>query len=328
MTIIYGMIIDDYRMALRSRYASVAGRREVLNGRAKFGIFGDGKEVVQLAMAHPFEKGDWRSGYYRDQTLLFALGLLKENIHAALAGFQRTSCPGDDRDRGFDLYTVRGWDYPALCETFLMAARETRQNHVPALVHVTELTQPLGHSTSGSHERYKTDDRLAWEAEYDCIAQFHRYLIEQSLAEAALLDQLKRAEALEGNSAAGGPSPGSSDGVPAIKPVSSPSRSDEAPVPKPVSSKAPFLSPLSRKLIRTHSLDPAKIRGTGLGGRVMKQDILDYLERNRKPSLVPHSTMRRKIAERILRSIHTTAPVLMVMELNSSRLFYSILILF
>lgn len=337
MIIIYSMIIDDYRMALRSRYASVTGRREVLNGRAKFGIFGDGKEMVQLAMAHAFEKGDWRSGYYRDQTLLFALEqvtvrqffaqlygdtnpahevqtggrsmnnhfatrlldaegrwldqtarfnsaadlsptasqmpravglayasllyrqlgpagldgtgfsrngsevvwatvgnastaeglfwesvnaigvlrvpaiivvyddgygisvpnrfqMVKENIHAALAGFQRTSCPGEACDRGFDLYSVRGWDYPALRETFLTASREARQNHVPALVHVTELTQPLGHSTSGSHERYKNSERLAWETEYDCVAQFRRYLVEQNLAEAVVLDQLEKEE--------------------------------------------------------------------------------------------------------------------------------------
>ncbi|NLJ10784.1 MAG: transketolase [Treponema sp.] len=337
MTIIIIMSIDDYRLALRSRIASVVGRREVLNGRAKFGIFGDGKEMVQLAMARSFEKGDWRSGYYRDQTLMFALGLLtvrqffaqlygdtdpahevqtggrsmnnhfatrlldpdgnwldqtdrynsaadlsptasqmpravglayasllyrqlgpqgpasrgfsrngnevvwatignastaeglfwesvnaigvlrvpavitvyddgygisvpnrfqmvKENIHAALAGFQRTSCPGETCDRGFDLYSVRGWDYPALCEIFKAASAEARQHHVPALVHVTELTQPLGHSTSGSHERYKDADRLVWEAEYDCIVQFKRYLLEQNMAVSAELEQLEAEE--------------------------------------------------------------------------------------------------------------------------------------
>jgi len=331
------MILDDYRLALRSRFASVVGRREVLNGRAKFGIFGDGKEVVQLAMAQVFQKGDWRSGYYRDQTLMFALGLLsvrqffaqlygdtnpsheiqtggrsmnnhfasrlidadgkwldqtdrynsaadlsptasqmpravglayasllyrqlgptgldgrlfsrngsevvwatignastaeglfwesvnaigvlrvpavitvyddgygisvpnrfqmvKENIHAALAGFQRTSCPGEACDRGFDLYSVRGWDYPALCETFTTAAQEARLHHVPALVHVTELTQPLGHSTSGSHERYKDPERLAWETEYDCIRKFKNYIIDEKIADSAELEKLEQEE--------------------------------------------------------------------------------------------------------------------------------------
>lgn len=331
------MILDDYRLALRSRFASVVGRREVLNGRAKFGIFGDGKEVVQLAMAQAFKKGDWRSGYYRDQTLMFALGLLsvrqffaqlygdtnpsheiqtggrsmnnhfasrlidadgkwldqtdrynsaadlsptasqmpravglayasllyrqlgptgldgrlfsrngsevvwatignastaeglfwesvnaigvlrvpavitvyddgygisvpnrfqmvKENIHAALAGFQRTSCPGEACDRGFDLYSVRGWDYPALCETFTSAAQEARLHHVPALVHVTELTQPLGHSTSGSHERYKDPERLAWETEYDCIRKFKNYIIDEKIADSAELEKLEQEE--------------------------------------------------------------------------------------------------------------------------------------
>ncbi len=316
-------IIKDYRLAYQSRQTSIIGRREVLTGKAKFGIFGDGKEIPQLAMARAFRKGDWRSGYYRDQTWMFALGttsiqeffaqlyahadvehdpatagrsmnahfatrylypdgrwkdqtqtynvaadvsptatqmartvglayasvvyrnneelhqfqefshngdeiawatignastaegifwesvnaigvlqapailtiyddgygisvpnqfqMVKENIGAILSGFQRDACPADMCDRGYDLYTVRGWDYPALLETYASAAEIAREYHIPALVHVTEVTQPQGHSTSGSHERYKTPERLEWEAEFDGIKKMREWILEQRI---------------------------------------------------------------------------------------------------------------------------------------------------
>ncbi|MGD8456562.1 MAG: thiamine pyrophosphate-dependent enzyme [Anaerolineales bacterium] len=317
-------IIHDYRLAYRSRQASLIGQREVLSGKAKFGIFGDGKEVVQLAMARAFELGDWRSGYYRDQTWMFAMGALtiqaffaqlyahadveaepatagrsmnahfasrylnpdgtwtdqtamynvsadvsptgsqmprlvglafasnlyrqleelkgytqfskngneiawgsignastaeglfwesvnaigvlkapaiisiyddgygisvpnqfqmvKENIAAILSGFERDACPAEDCDRGYDLYSVRAWNYPALLEVYQTAAEIARKHHIPALVHVTEATQPQGHSTSGSHERYKSQERLDWEAEHDCLTKMRAWLIEGEVA--------------------------------------------------------------------------------------------------------------------------------------------------
>lgn len=322
-------IIDDYRIAWRSRQASLIGRREVLTGKAKFGIFGDGKEVAQLAMARAFRKGDWRSGYYRDQTFIVASGIgtldelfaqlyahadiehdpwsggrsmnahfasrllnpdgsfrsqfdayntsadvsptgsqmprlvglayasklyreleeLKamtqfsrngdevawgtignascaegmfwESINAAgvlqvpmllsiwddnfgisvpnefqitkghiselLKGFQRDP----KQKQGFDIYIVHGWDYPALCETFIAAASIVRMEHVPAIIHVDEMTQPQGHSTSGSHERYKTKERLDWETEFDCIRKMREWMIGQGLASAEELDGLE-----------------------------------------------------------------------------------------------------------------------------------------
>ncbi len=318
-------ILQDYRLAYQSRQASLIGRREVLSGKAKFGIFGDGKEVAQLAIARAFHKGDWRSGYYRDQTWLFALGALtiqqffaqlyahadvahepatggramnghfaspyltpsgdwksqvesynisadvsptasqmpravglayasvlyrnlpelaafpqfshhgdevtwatignastaeglfwesvnaigvlkapavitiyddgygisvpnqfqmvKENIGAILRGFQRDVCPAQDCDRGYDLYSVRAWDYPALLQTYAAAAETAREYHIPALVHVTEVTQPQGHSTSGSHERYKTPERLRWEAEFDCLKKFRAWLLQNGIVD-------------------------------------------------------------------------------------------------------------------------------------------------
>jgi pyruvate/2-oxoglutarate/acetoin dehydrogenase E1 component/TPP-dependent pyruvate/acetoin dehydrogenase alpha subunit len=319
-------VVEDYRIAFRSREASVIGRSEVLGGRGKFGAFGDGKELPLVAMAHSFQKGDFRCGYYRDQTLMFALGelttqeffaqlyahadtnfdpssggrqmnghylthslnpdgtwrdltsqyntsadvsptaaqmprmvglayasclyreldelkqftqfsrngsevvfgiignascaegmfwealnaigilrapavisilddgygisvpnehqILKQNISALLSGFQREN--GGD---GYDLYSVHGWDYPALLEAYQSATHNAREYHVPAIIHAYELTQPLGHSTSGSHERYKSEERLAWEQEFDCIAQMRRWMIEQDIITADELDQ-------------------------------------------------------------------------------------------------------------------------------------------
>lgn len=327
-------ILADYLIAFKSRKASEIGRREVLGGRAKFGIFGAGKEVAQLAIAHAFKKGDWRSGYYRDQTWLFALGVLnmqeffaqlyahadvqadpatagramnahfgtryinpdgswkdqtqeynvsadvsptgsqmprlvglayasslyrnspelqqgfeifskngnevawgtignastaegmfwesvnaigvlqapavitiyddgfgisvpnefqmvKENIGKILAGFQRDSDSNENTSHGYDIYSVRAWDYPALLDTYWAAAKTAREFHIPALVHVTEVTQPQGHSTSGSHERYKTKERLEWEAEYDCNLKMREWLLELKIASVAELDALE-----------------------------------------------------------------------------------------------------------------------------------------
>ena len=317
-------IIKDYRLAYQSRQASLIGRREVLSGKAKFGIFGDGKELANIAIARSFQKGDWRSGYYRDQTWMFmlnvmsiqeffaqlyahadlehepstggrsmnshfgsryinsdgswrnqmdmynvvgdvsptaaqmpravglayasvvyrgldelkrfkefsnngnevtwatignastsegmfwesvnAIGVLqapavitvyddgygisvpnqfqmvKENIYTILQGFQREPCPEPECQRGYELYQVRGWDYPALLETFASAAEIAREYHIPALVHVHDLTQPQGHSTSGSHERYKSAERMQFEEEFDCIRKFKEWMLVNKIA--------------------------------------------------------------------------------------------------------------------------------------------------
>ncbi|HEX9162515.1 MAG TPA: thiamine pyrophosphate-dependent enzyme [Thermoanaerobaculia bacterium] len=326
-------ILEDYRTAFRSRQASLLGRKEVLTGKAKFGIFGDGKEVAQLAMARAFRRGDWRSGYYRDQTFMLALGIAtldeffaqlyahadvehdpwsggrsmnahfasrllnpdgswqpqsenyntsadvsptgsqmprlvglayasklyrlldelksmtafsrngdeiawgtignascaegmfwesinaggvlqvpmivsiwddnygisvpndfqmtKGNISELLKGFQRDP----KQKQGFDIYVVKGWDYPALCETYIAAASIVRMEHVPAIIHVTEMTQPQGHSTSGSHERYKTKERLDWEAEFDCIRKMREWMIGQGIATDDEISALEKQDA-------------------------------------------------------------------------------------------------------------------------------------
>jgi len=323
-------ILRDYRLAYQSRQASIIGRREVLSGKAKFGIFGDGKELPQLAMARSFMPGDWRSGYYRDQTIMFATGMstiqqffaqlyahtdveaepatggrsmnghfatrslnddgswkdlvaqynsaadlsptasqlpravglayasklyrqlnelsqfsrfsldgnevvfatignasaaeglfwesinaigvlrvpaiitiyddgygisvanehqvAKENISELLWGFLRP--PGECCD-GFDIYTIKGWDYPGLVDTYQKAVSVARIEHMPSIVHVCELTQPLGHSTSGSHERYKTKERLEWEAEFDCVRQFRNWIISQGFFTEKQMDDLE-----------------------------------------------------------------------------------------------------------------------------------------
>jgi pyruvate/2-oxoglutarate/acetoin dehydrogenase E1 component/TPP-dependent pyruvate/acetoin dehydrogenase alpha subunit len=325
-------VVRDYRIAFRSRQVSTLARGEVMLGRAMFGIFGDGKEVPQVALARVIEPGDIRSGYYRDQTLMMALGLLdvrqffaqlyahtdveadpqsagrgmnahfgtrmldangrwvnltesahssadssptgsqmprllglayasklyrqlpelhdfvefsnngneiafgtignascaegvfwetinaagvlqvpmlmsvwddgygisvpndlqvtKGNVGALLEGFRRT--PGERN--GYELDTVRGWDYPSLLETYFRTARTVRTEHVPAVVHVIEVTQPQGHSTSGSHERYKSAERLRWEKEFDGLAKMRAWMIEQGIATAEELDALEAEE--------------------------------------------------------------------------------------------------------------------------------------
>jgi len=325
-------VLEDYRLAVLSRECSLLGRREVFSGKGKFGIFGDGKELPQLAMNHFFQNGDFRSGYYRDQTLLMAQGLLtvsnvfaalyahldqsiepmsggrqmgghfatpfrndkgewldlvnlknhsgdisptgsqmprllglaqaskiyrdyntqnsdkfskngneiawgtignastsegiffetinaagvlqvpmvisiwddgygisvsnkdqttKESISEALEGFQRT-----DTENGLEIIRVKGWDYLALIEAYEKAATLARTEHVPVMVHVTELTQPLGHSSSGSHERYKSKERLEWEKEYDCNLKMREWILKEGLVNEAELIKLEE-EALK-----------------------------------------------------------------------------------------------------------------------------------
>lgn len=321
-------ILHDYEIAILSRACSVLGRKEVLTGKAKFGIFGDGKELPQLAMARAFSNGDFRSGYYRDQTFMMALGLLKpkdffhglyattdmekepmsggrqmgghfltyslnpdgtwkdltrqknsssdisctagqmprllglaqaskvfrqekgmdnakfskdgnevawgtignastsegmfwetinaggvlqvpmvvsiwddeygisvpakhhttkEDISKILEGFQR-----DEKNKGYELLKVKGWDYTALMHAYENASDIARQEHVPVIIHVTELTQPQGHSTSGSHERYKDDKRLEWERDNDCNKRFKEWILESKIATIDELDDLEK----------------------------------------------------------------------------------------------------------------------------------------
>ena len=321
-------VIKDYETAVISRECSLLGRREVLTGKAKFGIFGGGKEVPQLAMARAFKYGDFRSGYYRDQTFMMAIDLLnidqffaglyahtdlkadpmsagrqmgghfgthsldehghwndltqiknssadisptagqmprllglaqaskmyrhldnlnsfkfskngnevawgtignastseglffetinaagvlqvpmvisiwddeygisvhakhqttKENISEILSGFQRT-----ENESGYEILTVKGWDYVSLIDTYEKAGEIARNEHVPVIIHVQELTQPQGHSTSGSHERYKSPERLQWEKDHDCISKMRAWIIENNISDDAYLTDLEK----------------------------------------------------------------------------------------------------------------------------------------
>jgi len=315
------IVLSDFKLVNESRQASLLGRKEVLTGKAKFGIFGDGKELAQAAMSKVFKNGDFRSGYYRDQTFMFAIGALsmqqwfaglyghtdishepmsagrqmgghfgthslnedgtfkalinqknsssdisptggqmprllglayashfyrinkelqgepftnfsnkgnevafgtigdastseglfwetinaagvlqvpmlmsvwddghgisvpkkyqttKESISEILKGFQR-----ENGGKGYEIFKTKGWDYAHLCETYEKAIKVCREEHVPVLVHVEEVTQPQGHSTSGSHERYKSKERLEWETEFDCIKQMRQWILTNALA--------------------------------------------------------------------------------------------------------------------------------------------------
>ncbi len=317
---------QDFWTCCVSREASIVGRKEVLTGKAKFGIVGDGKEVPQVAMARAFKKGDWRSGYYRDQTLMFALGLstveeffaqlyadaendpwsggrqmnshfaspmidehgewldqkelynissdisstggqmarglglaiaskkyrelphlaadslfskngneicfctigdastsegvfwesvnaagvlsipmliavwddgygisvpnhiqtTKGSISKVLEGFRT-----DENGNGLDIHTVKCWDYPALCNVFAQTTEDMRRTHTPALIHVQECTQQLGHSTSGSHERYKSPERLQWERDFDCIRMMAKWMVDTGIAEQHEVDDMQ-----------------------------------------------------------------------------------------------------------------------------------------
>jgi pyruvate/2-oxoglutarate/acetoin dehydrogenase E1 component/TPP-dependent pyruvate/acetoin dehydrogenase alpha subunit len=321
-------VLNDYRIACVSRFASLMARKEVLTGKAKFGIFGDGKEVAQVAMAKFFNPGDFRSGYYRDQTFMFAIGLTnatqffaqvyadpslerepfsagrqmnshyatpnvdengewvdlvnqkntasdmaptaaqmprsiglalasrifrkvpalqqftqlsnhgnevcfctigdastseghfweavnaagvmqiplaifvwddgygisvpkeyqttKGSISEVLSGFQK-----EEGTNGLNIYKARGWDYAGMCETFEEGIRLARETHTPVIFHVDEITQPQGHSTSGSHERYKSPERLAWEREWDCLKKMKEWIMENSLAVEEELDSIE-----------------------------------------------------------------------------------------------------------------------------------------
>jgi len=320
-------ILQDYSIAVVSRECSLMGRREVLTGKAKFGIFGDGKEVPQVAMARAFKDGDFRSGYYRDQTFMMAIGVhtvthffaglyahadieadptsagrqmgghftthsldengnwkdllkqknsasdisctagqiprllglaqaskvyrelpiaqsegfsnkgnevawgtignastseghffeminaagvmqvplvmsvwddeygisvpkeyhtTKESISEVLKGFQR-----DKDHKGIEIFVANGWDYPALYDIYQKAAKIAREQHTPVLVHVKELTQPQGHSTSGSHERYKSAERLQWEKDFDCIAKMREWILSEGYATEEELDTIE-----------------------------------------------------------------------------------------------------------------------------------------
>jgi len=334
-------VLKDYKIAVTSRECSLLGRREVLTGKAKFGIFGDGKEIPQLALAKAFKNGDFRSGYYRDQTFMMAIGALniesffaglyadssvenepmsagrqmgghfgthslnedgswrnlmqqknssadtsptasqmprllglaqaskiyrnvdgidaekfsdngneiawgtignastseghfwetinaagvlqvpmvisvwddeygisvharhqttKENISEILKGFQR-----DEENKGFEIIVVNGWDYTAVIEAYEKAAEIARDLHVPILIHVRELTQPQGHSTSGSQERYKNEDRLAWEREFDCNVKFREWVIQNNFStqeELETIDQEIKKQVRDGKKAA------------------------------------------------------------------------------------------------------------------------------
>ncbi len=327
-------VLADYKLARVSREISYLGRKEVLTGKAKFGIFGDGKEIPQIAMAKAFKNGDFRAGYYRDQTFALAVGIitidqllsqlyanpsLEADPHSAgrqmnnhfatrninpdgswktlksqknsaadnsptasqmpralglalaskkyrelwevigenkfsdegnevcfvtigdastseghfwevvnAAGVQRIplainvwddgygiSVPKelqttkgsisevlkgfevDDQNRGYHIYRVKGWDYADLVKTYQLGIKKMRETHIPALFHIEELTQPQGHSTSGSHERYKSKERLEWELEHDCIRKFREWLINKKLATTEQLDEIDEAAKVE-----------------------------------------------------------------------------------------------------------------------------------
>ena len=321
-------VLKDYRICCESRETSLVGRKEVLTGKAKFGIFGDGKEVAQVAVAKFFKPGDFRAGYYRDQTFMMAAGIAnieqyfaqlfsdpdinndpfsagrqmnahfatrnvdangewldlantrnsssdmaptagqmpralglalasklfrnvetfkqhtnlsdnvneicfctigdastseghfwevvnaagvqqvplaifvwddgygisvpkqlqttKGSISEALSGLQKTA-----GTNGLDIYNLKGWDYAGMCEVFEPAIQKIRDTHIPAIFHIEEITQPQGHSTSGSHERYKKPERLAWEREWDCIKQMREWILENALAEESELTEIE-----------------------------------------------------------------------------------------------------------------------------------------
>jgi 2-oxoisovalerate dehydrogenase E1 component len=326
-------ILADYRLAHESRQASILGRREALTGKAKFGIMGDGKEVAQIAMAKVFREGDWRSGYYRDQTFMLAAGMttleelfsqlygdtdpvanpsnggrmmnnhfsthsidkygnwkdisqqkntsadisptagqmprllglaqaskvykhhpfpeiqkkfsnngtevafgtigdsstseglfwetinaagvmqvplamsvwddgygisvpvelqtIKKSISQALKGFQR-----DENNKGYEIFEEKGWNYPGLVSMYKKGIEICRNEHVPVLFHIQEVTQPQGHSTSGSHERYKSEERLQWERDFDCLIQMRHWILEHEIATKDELNTIEK-EAVE-----------------------------------------------------------------------------------------------------------------------------------
>ena len=327
-------ILSDYSLVCEVRESGAQGRRDVLSGKGSFGIFGDGKELAQIALAKVFRNGDFRAGYYRDQTLMTAIGqyspkhmfaalygdpeldrepssgsrqmmnhfgtrflnddgswknlmeqknstsdmaclasqfprlvglaqasqvyrknpdlakrhsgftnggneiafatignsscaeghfweavnaigvlqvpaiisiwddgygisvandiqMTKSDVSEVLSGFQN-----NEKGKGFEIVKVKGWDYPSLVTAYEKAERLARENHVPSIIHVIEMTQPTGHSTSGSHERYKSEERLQFEQDYDCIKKFKEWIIETAIAEETELEIIEK-EAVE-----------------------------------------------------------------------------------------------------------------------------------
>ena len=323
------LILSDFRLINEVREAALLGRRDVLSGKGSFGIFGDGKELAQIALAKVFKDGDFRAGYYRDQTLMMCLGQLttkqmfahlygnpelsaepssgsrqmmnhfgsrflnedgtwkdlmkqknstsdmaclasnfprlvglaqaskvyrdnkdlshkksfsnngseiafgtignsscaeghffeavnaigvlqvpaiisvwddgygisvgneyqmtKSDVSEVLKGFQR-----DEKGEGFEIFKVKGWDYPALVDTYEKAEKLAREQHIPSIIHVIDMTQPTGHSTSGSHERYKSKDRLQWEKDYDCLVQFSKWIVSNNIATKKELEDINK----------------------------------------------------------------------------------------------------------------------------------------
>lgn len=331
-------VLRDYKLACLSREASLMGRKEVLTGKAKFGIFGDGKELAQIALSKTFENGDFRSGYYRDQTWMMAAGItdveqyfaqlyaipniedepatggrqmnghfasrsldadghwknLKEMKNSAadssptasqmvravglaqaskmyrnnpsLAGENNFSNQGNEvvftsigdastsegvfwesvnaigvlglpvaisiwddgygisvprkyqttkgsisdalrgmqlneKGEGFDIYVIKGWDYASLCEGYAKGVKKIRETHIPAIFHIVEVTQPQGHSTSGSHERYKNKERLDWEKDFDCLKKMRDWLLENNMSTEEKLQVIERTAKEEVNQA-------------------------------------------------------------------------------------------------------------------------------
>ncbi|MBI5008373.1 MAG: hypothetical protein HZB98_01685, partial [Bacteroidia bacterium] len=233
-------IIADYRLANLSRNLSIIGRREVLSGRAKFGIFGDGKEIIQIAMAKQFRNGDWRSGYYRDQTWMMAMKLYNslQFFHQLYGNTDRKLNPGnsgrnaagvlqvpmaisvyddgygisvpkkyqttkgsiseilkgfetDGDKKGIRILKGKGWDYAGLIKLYEEGIAICRNEHTPVLFHIEDVTQPQGHSTSGSHERYKSEERLKWEQDFDPIIKMRDWVIASGIATEAELDKVK-----------------------------------------------------------------------------------------------------------------------------------------
>jgi pyruvate/2-oxoglutarate/acetoin dehydrogenase E1 component/TPP-dependent pyruvate/acetoin dehydrogenase alpha subunit len=195
-------------------YASVLYRKlESLRPFAKFSSNGDEVAWASIGNASTAEGMFWESvnaigvlhapaviAVYDDGfgiSVPNSMQMVKEDIHAILKGFERIECPAELCDRGFDLYSARSWDYPALLAAFASAGDAARRYHIPSLVHVTDVTQPLGHSTSGSQERYKSPERIAWESENDCLPRFRGWMIEGGVATADELDALEAEAAAE-----------------------------------------------------------------------------------------------------------------------------------
>ena len=419
------IVLNDYRIACESREASLMGRREVLTGKAKFGIFGDGKEIPQLAMAKVFKDGDFRSGYYRDQTFMFAIenlslqewfaglyghtdadaepmsagrqmgghfstrslnadgtwknltkqknsssdisptasqmprliglamaskyyknneelqtekfqkfsnkgneiafgtigdastseGLFWEAINAAgvmqipmlisvwddghgisvpkkyqttkesiseiLKGFQR-----ENGGNGYEIFKTKGWDYVHLCETYEKAAKVCREQHVPVLVHVEEVTQPQGHSTSGSHERYKSKERLQWELDYDGIKMMREWILKNKLANEERLKEIEE-------------------------------EAKKAVIAAKTAAWNAYLTPIKNELKEVNTLMDEVAASSAHAAKIgqLKNELYSILEPNRKDVIVA-----AKAVLRLTRAENIAAKAKLVQWLNESKL--------